>query len=127
MILSANERAYLNDIGKQKQPFGTADYDYFFELFGIPGERRSGVYTADLAKGRLWTLDEEGNMFIIYANGSSVEKLSVSFDLEQVAEGVENKEPNSPRMVDGEFVEEECKFLPPSKEVNHPRLILIKD
>jgi hypothetical protein len=46
-LISANERSYLNDIGKQKE-FGVKDYDYFFELFGIPSERRSGVYTANL-------------------------------------------------------------------------------
>jgi hypothetical protein len=47
VLVSANERAYLNSIGKQRD-FGKNDYDYFFELFGIPTERRSGVYTANL-------------------------------------------------------------------------------
>jgi hypothetical protein len=28
--------------------FGTQDYDYFFEIFGMPLERRSGVYTVNL-------------------------------------------------------------------------------
>jgi len=28
------------------------------------------------------TQDEEGNVFIVYANGDSVEKLSVSFNLD---------------------------------------------
>jgi hypothetical protein len=51
-------------------------------MFGIPNERRSGVYTANLDQGKIWTQDEEGNIFIIYANGSSVEKLSVSFNLD---------------------------------------------
>jgi len=48
----------------------------------MPLERRSGVYTANLEQGRLWTQDEEGNFFIIYANGESVQKLSVSFNLD---------------------------------------------
>ena len=48
IVITANERAYLNSIGKQME-FGTRDYDYFFELFGTPLERRSGVYTVDLA------------------------------------------------------------------------------
>ena len=82
VVISANERAYLNDIGKQKPNLGKDDYDYFFELFGVAAERRSGVYTATLAEGKLWMLDEEGNHFIVYANGDSVEKLSVSFDLD---------------------------------------------
>lgn len=47
VLITANERAFLNSIGKQ-QDFGSADYDYFFELFGMPLERRSGVYTVNL-------------------------------------------------------------------------------
>jgi hypothetical protein len=81
-IITANERAFLNEIGKQMDDFGTNDYDYFFEMFGIPNERRSGIYTANLDKGRIWTEDEEGNYFIAYANGDSVEKMSVSFNLD---------------------------------------------
>lgn len=107
--------------------FGVDDYDYFFELFGVPNERRSGVYTANLEQGRIWTADEEGNHFIIYANGDSTEKLSVSFNLDQMVEGIDNKEPLSPRVKDGEYIEDECKFLPPPKTVAHPRLFLVKD
>lgn len=70
ILITANERAFLNSIGKQME-FGTKDYDYFFELFGMPLERRSGVYTVNLDQGRFWTQDEEGNFFIIYANGES--------------------------------------------------------
>lgn len=47
VIITANERAYLNSIGKDLE-FGTKDYDYFFEIFGMPLERRSGVYTVNL-------------------------------------------------------------------------------
>lgn len=47
VMVTANERAYLNSIGKQEE-FGTHDYDYFFEIFGMPLERRSGVYTCNL-------------------------------------------------------------------------------
>eukprot|EP00352_Strombidinopsis_acuminata_P007671 CAMPEP_0176358814 /NCGR_PEP_ID=MMETSP0126-20121128/15851_1 /TAXON_ID=141414 ORGANISM="Strombidinopsis acuminatum, Strain SPMC142" /NCGR_SAMPLE_ID=MMETSP0126 /ASSEMBLY_ACC=CAM_ASM_000229 /LENGTH=179 /DNA_ID=CAMNT_0017713201 /DNA_START=478 /DNA_END=1017 /DNA_ORIENTATION=- len=81
VLISANQRNYLNEIGKMEE-FGVNDYDYFFELFGVSNERRSGVYTANINLGRLWTTDEEGNFFIVYANGDSVEKLSVSFDLD---------------------------------------------
>lgn len=127
VLITGNERAYLNDIGKQIEEFGTKDYDYFFELFGVPTERRSGVYTANLDMGRVWTQDEEGNYFIVYANGDAVEKMSVSFDLDQMVEGIENKEPTSPRIKDGEFIEDECKFLPPPKSMAHPRLLYIKN
>ena len=127
VLISANERAYLNNIGKQIEEFGTKDYDYFFELFGVSSERRSGVYTANLDKGRIWTQDEEGNYFIVYANGDSVEKMSVSFDLDQLVEGIENKEPSSPRIRDGEYIEDECKFLPPPKSIAHPRLFFVRN
>lgn len=125
VLITSNERVYLNEIGKQEE-FGKSDYDYFFELFGVPSERRSGVYTANLEQGRIWTQDEEGNYFIIYANGDSTEKLSVSFNLDQMVEGIDNKEPKSPRVPEGEYIEEECKFLPPPKTVAEPRLFLIK-
>ena len=125
VLVTANERAYLNEIGKQLE-FGQ-DYDYFFEIFGMPLERRSGVYSANLEQNRLWTQDEEGNFFIIYANGESTQKLSVSFNLDQMVEGIENKEPDSPRIKDGEFLEEECHFLPPPKSVADPRLFLVKN
>lgn len=126
VLISSNQRAYLNSIGKQKT-FGVNDYDHFFELFGVPNERRSGVYTVNLDQGRLMTQDEEGNVFIVYANGDSVEKLSVSFNLDQMVEGIEKKEPDSPKIQDGEYIEEECKFLPPPKTIAHPRLFLIKN
>lgn len=81
VLLTANERHWLNSVGKQKT-VGEDDIDHFFELFGVEAERRSGVYTARLDKGSVRTQDEEGNLFIVFANGDSVEKLSVSFDLD---------------------------------------------
>jgi len=44
-----------------------------------------------------------------------------------MVEGLQNKEPGSPRIKDGEYVEEECKFLPPPKQIAHPRLFMIKN
>jgi len=43
-----------------------------------------------------------------------------------MVEGIENKEPSSPRIQDGEYLEEECKFLPPPKTVGNPRLFMIR-
>ena len=42
-----------------------------------------------------------------------------------MVEGIDNKEPTSPRIPDGEYIEEECKFLPPPKTVAEPRLFLV--
>ena len=58
------------------------DKDYLFEIFGTPSERRSGVYTTDLFEGKLWTKDDEGNILIVQADGQSIEKMAVSFDLD---------------------------------------------
>jgi hypothetical protein len=44
-----------------------------------------------------------------------------------LVEGIENKEPSSPRISDGEYIVEECKFLPPPKNVANPRLFLVKN
>ena len=71
--------------------------------------------------------DEEGNYFIVYANGDSVEKMSVSFNLDQSAAGIDKKEPDSPRnQMDGEYIEDECKFLLPPKSMAHPRLFYVR-
>ena len=43
-----------------------------------------------------------------------------------MVEGIDNKEPSSPRVRDGEFIDDECKFLPPPKTVGHPRLFLVR-
>ena len=63
----------------------------------------------------------------MYANGDSVEKLSVSFNLDQMVEGLDRKEPDSLNINDGEYIEEECKFLPPPKTTAHPRLFMVKN
>lgn len=43
-----------------------------------------------------------------------------------MVEGIEHKEPLSPRMEDGEYIEEECKFLPPPKSILSPRIFMIR-
>lgn len=43
-----------------------------------------------------------------------------------MVQGIENKEPESPRMKDGEYIEDECKFLPPPNEIAHPRLFYVR-
>jgi len=53
--------------------------------------------------------------------------MSVSFNLDQMVMGIDNKEPSSPRIKDGEYIEDECKFLPPPKTVADPRLFLVRE
>jgi hypothetical protein len=126
VVITSNQRAQLNDVGYSLQ-LGK-DKDYFNELFGLDSDRRSGVYVVDVAKGLLKTTDDESNMFIVYPNGESIERLSVSFNLDETADSLARKKPNSPRnLPDGEYIEEESKFLVPPKSIIEPMLILIKN
>lgn len=126
VVITSNQRSRLNDIGYHSD-LGR-DKDYFFELFGVESDRRSGVYTANVIKGTIQTKDDEGNVFVVYANGESIERLAVSFNLDQTAETLARKRPDSPRnLPDGEYIEEECKFLVPPQTVMEPRLIFIKN
>ena len=126
VLITSNQRAQLNDIGYHCD-LGH-DKDYFFELYGLENDRRSGVYTCNVSKGTIKTTDDESNVFIVYANGESIEKLSVTFNLDETADSLARKKPSSPRnLPDGEYIEEECKFLVPPKSVMHPRLLFIKN
>lgn len=126
VIITSNQRAYLNDIGDNCE-LGK-DKDYFFELYGHDNDRRNGVYTCNVAQGTIKTTDDESNIFIVYANGESIEKLAVTFNLDETAETFAKKKPCSPRNIpDGEYIDEESKFLVPPKSVMHPRLLFIKN
>jgi hypothetical protein len=69
VLITPQERQRLNLKGQDK-PFGQ-DVDYFYELFGVPTERKSGVYSCACDLGKLWTIDDEGNRFIVFANGDT--------------------------------------------------------
>ncbi len=111
IIISANQRQLLNKRGRNAK-FGN-DSDYMFDLFGIPKERKEGIYTVEVQKGLLWTRDSEGNIFRILADGASHERMAVSFDLKAVADDTAPNEvraggarPTSPAMrEDGTLIE----------------------
>lgn len=126
VILTSNQRAKLNTMGYNLE-LGK-DKDYFFDLFGLEHDRKCGVYTCNVKSGTIKTTDDEGNVFVVYANGESIERLSVSFNLDETADSLARKRPNSPRnLPDGEYIDEECKFLVPPKSVMDPRLIFVKN
>ena len=91
---------------------------YFFDIFTLPEERNSGVYTAQLDKGRLFTKDKEGNYFEVNVDGKAVERLAVSLN-------VEDEEPPSPVFQGEEYIDPECKFLPPPSSIIPPRLFIV--
>jgi hypothetical protein len=44
----------LNDQGEKRE---TNDIDYFLQLFGIPEDRKKGIYTAELKKSNIISLN----------------------------------------------------------------------
>jgi hypothetical protein len=91
---------------------------YFFDVFTLPEERNSGVYTARVDQGRVFTKDNEGNYFEVTTEGKAIERLAVSLN-------VEDTEPESPVFEGEEYIDPECKFLPPPTTIIAPRLFLI--
>lgn len=93
---------------------------YFYNIFTVPEERNSGVYTVRVDAGKLFTKDNEGNYFEVSTQGKAIEKLAVSLNVEDI-------QPESPHVSDGEYIDPECKFLPPPASIIPPRLFIIKD
>mmetsp|Transcript_6797 Transcript_6797/g.12276 ORF Transcript_6797/g.12276 Transcript_6797/m.12276 type:complete len:1696 (-) Transcript_6797:1566-6653(-) len=93
---------------------------YFHELFTLPDERSSGVYSASLTSGSLWTRDHEGNFFSLAASGKVFSKLSVSLNLDEVLE------PSSPKSAEFNEERKDQAFLPPPDTVMEPRLFIVK-
>ena len=93
---------------------------YFYDIFTLPEERNSGVYTARVDQGRLFTKDDEGNYFEVTTEGKAIERLAVSLN-------VEDTEPESPIFDGEEYIDPECKFLPPPATIIPPRVFLIHE
>ena len=53
------------------------------------------------------TQDDEGNKFTINSNGDVDANISVSFNIKN-----DQERPGTPEFEDGEYIEEENKFLP---------------
>ncbi len=74
IIITAEERENLNLKGQNLEQ--GKDIDFFFELNGNPEDRKGGIYTADLKKGKIWTKDDESNIFEIHADGTAKVKFN---------------------------------------------------
>lgn len=112
VVVTPEQRIGLNERGQNRE-LGK-DVDYFYELFAVPTERKSGTYTVQCNTGKLFTLDEEGNKFYVYANGETRERIAVSFDLDD-AQNEEPDIPPSPKFEGSTYIDEEAKFLPAPK------------
>jgi hypothetical protein len=49
--------------------------DYFDQLFALPKDRKSGVYTVDCGAGSILTIDDEGSVWEVHADGSTQEHI----------------------------------------------------
>lgn len=134
VLVSGVDRVALNHSGEQRE-LGH-DIDYWLQLFSVPEERRAGVYTANLAAGALWTKDDEGNVFTLRSNGDIDTKIAVSLNLAAqqnqmngVVADYNNPldRPGTPDFNEGEFIEEENKFLPQPKTWVPVRLFTINN
>ncbi len=112
VIMTPEQRVALNEKG-QKRETGK-DIDYFYELFTVPTERKSGVYTVRCNLGKMFTIDDEGNKFYVYANGVTRERIAVSFNLDNLQEE-EPAQPPSPRFQGPVYIDDQSKFLPAPK------------
>ncbi len=54
----------------------------------------------------MWTNDDEGNYFAMKSDGEIINKIAVSLNLDAV------QRPSTPKFLDGEYIEEENKYLP---------------
>ena len=125
VIVTSNERKKLNDEGMNKDFEKNEDIDYLFEVNGKPEERKGGIYTCELSKGKIWTKDKETNIFVQLANGDSKCKIEGTTIAEMNEKTIDEIEPHSPRY-DGDFyIDPETRFSDPPKNFYSPRLFVV--
>ncbi len=133
VVMTPEERVALNEKGQNKE-FGK-DVDYFQELNTPATERRSGVYTVRCDLGKLFTLDDEGNKFYVYADGATHERIAPAPTEPRDEEPVR---PPSPTFEGPVYVDEQqAKVMPPPKydfvishsfrTIREPRLFVIRN
>ena len=125
VIITSNERKRLNDLGMKKNFDDLLDVDYLFELNGKNSERKGGIYTCDLAKGKIWTRDDETNIFEIHSNGIAKCKIEGTTIPEMNEKNIDDIEPNSPRYKEDFYIHPEVRFSEVPKNFFPPRLFAI--
>ena len=124
VVVSSNERKKLNDEGMNKNFENNEDIDYLFEVNGKPEERKGGIYTCELNKGKIWTKDKETNIFVQLANGDSKCKIEGTTIAEMNEKTIEEIEPHSPRYEGESYIDPETRFSDPPKNFYEPRLFV---
>ena len=119
IIISATDRILLNEKGENKED---NDVDYYLQLFGVPDERKCGVYTANLREGLVWTRDDENNLFEIYCDGRANANIAVSLDIDDNV-----ARPKTPVFNEHEYIDPINEHLPEPLSWVPPRLFIINN
>ena len=125
VVVSSNERKKLNDEGMNKDFDKNEDIDYYFEVNGKPEERKGGIYTCELNKGKIWTKDKETNIFVQLANGDSKCKIEGTTIAEMNEKTIDEIEPHSPRYEGDNYIDPETRFSDAPKNFYEPRLFVL--
>jgi hypothetical protein len=125
-IITGNERNNINIKGNNVE-FGK-DVDYLFELNGKPSERKAGVYTCNLKKQKVWTQDDERNIFEIHSDGTTKAKLSLSINnLDDGSKDIDDIRPVTPNYDGHSYLEPDIQHLDYPNNFYPPRLFVIEN
>ena len=125
VVVTSNERKKLNDNGMNKNFEKMEDIDYLFEVNGKPEERKGGIYTCELNKGKIWTKDQETNIFVQLSNGDSKCKIEGTTITEMNEKTIEQIQPHSPRYEGDDYIDPETRFSDAPKNFFAPRLFVV--
>ena len=125
VIVSSNERKKLNNEGMNKNFEKGEDIDYYFEVNGKAEERKGGIYTCELNKGKIWTKDKETNIFVQLSSGDNKCKIEGTTIAEMNEKTIEEIEPHSPRYKGDWYIDPETRFSDPPKNFFEPRLFVV--
>ena len=125
VVITSNERKKLNDKGMQKDFENLKDTDYLFEMNGKPDERKGGVYTADMKKGKIWTRDDETNIFEIHSNGDAKCKVQGTTIKEMNEKTIDEIIPDSPRYTTRDYINPETRFSDTPSNFYPPLLFIL--
>ncbi|EGR33457.1 hypothetical protein IMG5_051980 [Ichthyophthirius multifiliis] len=107
VFISAVDRIQLKKNSHKSINSNSNDIEYWLQLYCIPEERKTGVYSFKLQENIMWTKDDEGNYFSLKSDGEIINKIAVSLNNDN-----SQSRPSTPNFQDGDFIEEENKFLP---------------
>jgi hypothetical protein len=126
-VISSEERHLMNARGQNLNVFNERDVDYLFEYNGKPEERKRGSYTVNMKKSKIWTRDDEDNIFEIHADGTTKSKIKVTLDLQNSQVPIDELRPVTPNYDTADYIDDEAKFSDSPSNFFPPRLFVIQN